>query len=225
MPRPNVIVENITSLTPNVRLFRRGRREGTVKPISVSFAGGQTGLLDTSQSRSEIWAEVLESLQRDNTPVYVEIDPRSKFITEVLLPRAVSIIGFTPIPTSQDLQVELSPSSAVHYIRHTNPDFGMLQEALKTAQSKHTRVWVTETDTHEIIDVRSLPKVPELVIFPKPAPKPDIGIRARCRWQPPRHCLTKWQPLPAPPPQPHHPASPFFTRMMAAGLAPTRCAA
>jgi hypothetical protein len=57
-----------------------------------------------------------------------------------------------------------------------NPDFGALQEALEAARSKKTRIWVTDTlDSHEIVDVRTHPKVPALSVIPKPAPIPEIG--------------------------------------------------
>jgi Glutaminase len=183
MARQNVIVEIISGISPTLKSFRKARREGTLKPIAVNFADGQSANLDTSQPRAELWAEVMESLQRDKTPVYVEFEPRTRVITEVLLPRSVTVTGIAPIPKSKNIRVDLSPSSGTHVLRQANPDFGALQEALRTAMSNGTLIWVTETlDSHEIIDIRAHPKAPALPAIPKLVPKPEGGEGGEISW-------------------------------------------
>src|ERR1700752_1901822 len=87
MARPNGLVDQVRELARPVGLSRAlesGRF--SVPPATVTFGGGSIGLLDMVSSRSKVWAEVLQSLAESRQPVYVEIDPRTDLISEVLLP-------------------------------------------------------------------------------------------------------------------------------------------
>jgi hypothetical protein len=105
-----------------------------------------------------VWADVLESLRRSNLPTYVEIDPATNLITELLQPFAVRVGALSPAPAGDVVEVELIISHARHHLRRSNPDFQQLFNALQAARQRGTTVLVTETrDAHEIIDVRPLP--------------------------------------------------------------------
>ena len=55
-----------------------------------------------------------------------------------------------------DREVELVISHAKHYLRRSHPDFDALLALLEQARATKTLVAVTETEAHDIIDVRPL---------------------------------------------------------------------
>lgn len=124
--------------------------------ITVSFQGGRFGLLDTTNPRSTVWADVLDSQRQANLPVYVEINPETNVITELLCPLTVKVGDITQTSDGDGVHVELIISHAQHYLRNKHPDFKELLDTLKTAQEKGTTVIVTESDDNEIVDVRLL---------------------------------------------------------------------
>ncbi len=160
MANPHALVDGILSLSPRAETLRAARA-GPSSPrfVTVQFHGGRSGLLDMTSPRSVVWAEVLESLQQANAPAYVELDPATHVITQLLCPLTVGVGALTPTPAGDALEVELLISQARHYLRRTHPDFQHLQETLQAARAQGSQVVVTETpDTHEIIDVRPLPR-------------------------------------------------------------------
>ena len=126
---------------------------GRPEQLTVHFEGGRTGLLDTSEERGRVWADVLLSLREAGQPAYVEIDPRNRAITTLLLPREVTVSDVRP--AERGVEVELVVSHAVHFVRRSNPNYDELVKELRRAQKSQSRVLVTETlDSHEIVDVR-----------------------------------------------------------------------
>ncbi|HAX74403.1 MAG TPA: hypothetical protein DCY88_00840 [Cyanobacteria bacterium UBA11372] len=177
MARPNALVDGISSLSSPRETLEARPGEIPSRSVTVNFQGGRSGRLDMAMPRSAVWADVLDSLRQTNEPVYVEIDPETNVITELLLPREVRVGAITPTDTGDAVEVELIISQARHYLRRTNPDFQQLFNILQTAQEEGIPVLVTETlDGYEIIDVKSLPKRPlERVEAPPPvsrAPAP-----------------------------------------------------
>lgn len=124
--------------------------------VTVQFQTGDIGLLDMSLPRTRIWYEVIASMRQSNNPVYVEIDPETNVITELLIPLRVKVGEMVPSEENRkDLKVELIISHAVHHLRHANPQFKKLAKQLMNAKQKGLKVLVTERpDEHEIIDVR-----------------------------------------------------------------------
>jgi sugar phosphate isomerase/epimerase len=103
--------------------------------------------------RSRIWADVLRSLSESGQPAYVEIDPETSAITQLLLPIPYRVQRIAP--ARDGLEVELVISHARHYLRKSNPRFEELRKALEAARAAQAPVLVTETlNEHEIIDVR-----------------------------------------------------------------------
>ena len=139
--------------------------------MRVGFQGCEAGLLDMSIPRSVVWSEVFDSLRRANAPAYVEIDPATNVITNLLAPLMVRVAAITSTAEGDAVEVELVISHARHYLRRTNADFDQLLKTLQTARDQGMPVAVTETPTeHEIIDVRLLPTSPEAE--PRLAPPP-----------------------------------------------------
>lgn len=162
MARPNALVDGIESVSPARETFAGRPEETPSEVVTVNFQGGRLGQLDMDTPRAAVWAEVLDSVRQANEPVYVEIDPNTNAITELLLPREVRVGAIAQITPIDDVEVELLISQARHYLRRANPDFQELLTTLQAAQAEGSFVLVTETlDGHEIIDVRPLPKPPE----------------------------------------------------------------
>jgi hypothetical protein len=110
-------------------------------------------MLDMSVPRSAVWAEVLESLREANQPAYVEIDPATHYIVQLLCPLTVRVGAITP--ADDGVQVELIISHARHYLRRGDPHYQEMLDTLRAAQKNGNELLVTETlDDHTIIDVR-----------------------------------------------------------------------
>lgn len=122
--------------------------------LEVQLDGGQSGLLDMSVHRGAVWADVLRSLQERNEPAYIEIDPETGLITELLLPVRFTVGRIEP--SEDGLLVELIISHGRHHLLRSNEDFDELRATLEAAKERGTAVLVTETDEHEIVDVRPL---------------------------------------------------------------------
>ena len=153
----NAIVGLIESLEQGAEADTRAQERGLAVEtvMSVAFRDGQTGLLDLAEPRGAVWASVLQSLLEQGAPVYVEIDPRTAMITELLQPKLQPVGDITPLDEGPDLQVQLLRSHARHVLRRDHPRFEELLHMLRDAQGTERELWVTETlNTHEIIDVR-----------------------------------------------------------------------
>lgn len=127
--------------------------------IEVNFKGGGSGNLESKDHRSFVWEEVLDNIHHSNQAVYVEIDPQTNVITEVLVPMSVKV-GIVTTLENADVEIELIVSHAKHYIRRSNPDFQKLSDALKKAKDEDKDVLVTEAlNTHDIIDIKPNPNL------------------------------------------------------------------
>ena len=127
--------------------------------LAVQFQGGESAFLDPSLPQSAVWADVLQSLREAGQPAYVEVDPESRVITRLLLPRALTVESITPTEAGDGVEVELVISHARHFLRRDHRDYDRLLRALEGARKKKATVLVTDDlETQQIIDVRALPK-------------------------------------------------------------------
>jgi hypothetical protein len=137
---------------------QRGRRkEAKVKgaAIRVRFAKGADGRLNPESPRDRTWAEVLEWLRTSHQPAYVEIDPETRYITSLLIPRSFLVMAVREVPGSQDLELDLEISQMRHYLRRDHPRFNETRKILENAWRTKTPVLVTENlDSSAIVDVR-----------------------------------------------------------------------
>jgi hypothetical protein len=154
MARPNAVVDQIKHVAGGDDQQIRPALAAAPQYLEVAFAGGRTGVLDLSVHRSAVWAGVLRSLFETGQPAYVEIDPQTRLITELLLPIRYNVVRI--LATDDGLLVELFVSQAPHHVRRGNPEMDELRRTLETALEGRLPVLITETDEHDIVDARLL---------------------------------------------------------------------
>jgi len=160
MPNPNAIVAQVVR----------------VEPPLVEFEGEVTARLDPADRRSPGFAEILDELRRMRAPVYVEVQSDTRAIMRLLIPLVAKVSNIL-LAGSSDALIDLEVSHARRVLKRANPEFDALLQALRDAQARNAWLIVTETDDHEIIDVRSAPHPPE-----RPPPERRGTFRGLWRW-------------------------------------------
>lgn len=156
MARENAVVDVILELSPTPRVAAAEIVRPRTEHLTVRFSGGRVGVVDVSAARGRAWAEVLESLHATGQPAYVEIEPQSGLITELLQPVRYDV-GRLLGDDKRALEVELVISQARHYLPRSHPRFLELRTMLEGAREQARPVYVTESDDHQIVDVRPAP--------------------------------------------------------------------
>lgn len=153
MARDKALVDGVREISKALPAHALSRERATAQYATVAFGGGRQGLLDLTEHRSRVWAEVLESMRAMGEPAYVVIDPETSLITELLQPIRCRVGRMAK--SDEGYEVELVISHARHVVRRSNPEFETLRRALEQARKDGTEVLVTETIANpEIIDVR-----------------------------------------------------------------------
>ena len=127
------------------------------RKIPVNSESDRVGLLDLSYPRAVVWARMIDYLQKNNRPVYVEIDPDTRIITRLLIPEAARVWRIQS-PGEEVVYIAFHTSSARHYLRRSHPDYKKMLETPRAALDNDEAILVTSThDDFKIIDVRPLP--------------------------------------------------------------------
>jgi len=161
MPNPNAIVGRVERLEPTLAQSPRGER-------SLLIGGEQRTRLDPNDEKSEGFARVLDGIARLDRPIYVEIEPATRFIRRVLLPDVGNVVETRTLDDA--LGVLLDASHAFRVLRSSSPDFGAFSELLRRSGSGlGTPLIVTFEGDGTIIDVREFRPGPDgdLPPFPK----------------------------------------------------------
>ena len=178
MPKRNVIIAPVVRISPSVT--KKGvemLREAPPEGFSIEFEGKQAARLLPDERAAGI-LEILDELRKLNAPVYVEVHPETKVITNLLIPLVVRVTNISET-RGKEVSVELEISHARHLLDRSTPDFEEILKTLRIAKENNTLMIVTETDKHEIIDVRPFPsefKPPPLPFPPKTLPTPPKKI-------------------------------------------------
>lgn len=170
-------------LVDGIHAFSPTRENWVSKPIeelphkvTVHFKTGQTGLLDMKNPRAVHWARMIDELERGNQPVYVEIDDETGVITNVRVPRVYKVERLD-VDEHENLRVRLQPSSAIHLLLRSDPNFETMRASLQAALGDGSERLITETrDEHEIIDVRLPGAGSGGSPGPAPPPPPDPPV-------------------------------------------------
>lgn len=89
--------------------------------VTVNFNTRLTGILDMQDPRAVVWVKLINLQQRYNKPVYVEIDPETQAITQLLIPKASRAMSIES-QGEGNVNVMRNTSPAKHYLRRTHPD-------------------------------------------------------------------------------------------------------
>lgn len=180
MPRTNSAVGNVTEVTDAVTSTSAARATAD-SPVTVRLDTGLVARLDTRDPRYGAWRSVLDDLRAAGLPVYVEVEPGSGLLTELLVPLLVTVEDIRdPGPDGAAVEIELRISHARHFLPRDDPLFDELLSLLSRAHTNGLPVLVTESPTtHEIIDVRLLPKAaPPAERRSAPEPPADVTTAA-----------------------------------------------
>jgi hypothetical protein len=155
-PGSEPLVDVVSSIeAPAAAGEKAGGRERSPDRVGVAFRGGRTAYLDARLPRSAVWADVMASMREAGRPVYVEIDPRTELISELLVPARMRVVSIEKSSEEEGLEVHLAPSQARHLLPRSHPRFDALRRALEEARKGGRAVLVTDgPDGHEIVDVR-----------------------------------------------------------------------
>ncbi len=189
MPDPNATVSTVIRIEPPLErpAAELLRAEGG---LSVELEEGRRARLDPDDPRSVGFAQILDGLSKQRLPVYLEVDPETSAVTRLLIPHVTRVVGIRPIDVGV-LGVELELSHARHVLRRGAPDFEELERQLRETLESGASVILTETDEHEIIDVRAYTPGPEGP--PRPFPRPELPPRLRWPWSWIKELLGLWR--------------------------------
>jgi len=152
MPNPNAIVSLVARVEPalegvTAEELLRQHPEG----VRIEFEGADAVVLLPSPTAAAR-LEILEQLRQLHTPAYVEINPDTRAIDQLLIPLVSNVTATKDAEGGVD--VELESSHARHFLARDHPDFSAIEALLNRAAGKGIAVAATETDTHQIIDLR-----------------------------------------------------------------------
>jgi hypothetical protein len=158
----------------------------------VELEDGRRARLDPDDERSPGFAQILDGLRQQRLPVYLELNPDSSAIERLLIPLVTRVRAIRPFRENA-LAVELDRSHAVHLVRADAPNRAELEQRLLEAERKNATVVVSETDSHEIVDVRDYtgPERPSAP-FAEPRPmRPQPAQPAR-EWRECLYAIWRW---------------------------------
>jgi hypothetical protein len=148
------LIDGIQSFSPGREKWVTVPKEKLPPKVAVNFKTGPSGLLDMKNPRAIHWAKMIDRLKQNNEPIYVEIDEESNIIVNVRVPRIYAVKRLD-LDDHGNLLVMLEPSSALHLLLKSDPNFESMQASLQQALDDGSKRLITETrDEHEIIDVR-----------------------------------------------------------------------
>lgn len=180
MAKPNGLVARSVSLDPPLKgdPAEHLRAEGGAW---VRLDGERRARIDPADPRAVGFARVLDGLERQGLPAYLEVDPASSLITRILIPLVTRVDASKS--TGQGLEVTLAASHARHLLVRAEPDFAELELALTAAYRDRSTVLVTEDENHQIIDIRTLTPDPERPLPPFPEPVLPVPLLRPWWWR------------------------------------------
>ena len=167
------LIDGVLGFSPKREDWIDKPKEELPSKVTVQFKSGQAGSLDLKDPLSAHRARRIDRQARAGKPVYIEIDQESNVITNVRIPQLYRIEQLNPDDYG-NLLIRLRPSSAIHLLLKSDPDFETMRDSLQEALVDGTERLITETrDDHEIIDVRKPENPSDESPGPQPSPPPD----------------------------------------------------
>jgi hypothetical protein len=148
MPGENVIV-GFVSQVGSPDLFGFGPDPSNT---IVRFQDGRVARLNSDDSRSKLFGDILVELQQKPIDVYLALDERD-LITDLLIPVSGKVVALGPGVRCVEVQIE--GSFGAHHLSSANPKFREWLEILGRGLAEGFPVTVTDSDPdHEIIHVQ-----------------------------------------------------------------------
>src|SRR4051812_21118784 len=113
----------------------------------------------------------MDELSRMIIPAHAEVAPVTQMISRLLIPLVVTVSNLTPNSTG-DVDVELEILDGTHIFCAADPDYNEIPNALRQAKEQGTVLTVTESESHEIIDVMPSPHPNRPAACAAPRPNP-----------------------------------------------------
>jgi hypothetical protein len=176
MPDPDAVISIVVRIDPPLDRSPAEMLRAEAG-ITVELEEGRRVRLDADNPQSPGFAQILDALSKQRLPVYLEVDPETSAVSRLLIPQVARVVGIRPFERDS-LAVDLEPSHAVHVLRADAPGREELEGVLLAAARDRSTVVVTETDQHEIIDVREYTPDPEDPLFPFPERPLPTRLRA-----------------------------------------------
>ena len=108
MPRSRSSVGNVVDIEMTTTIGLSGVADSLAPSAdlaSVRLDSGRSARLTAAEPRAPAWLSVLSDLRSAGLPVYVEIDPETDALTEVLVPLRVTVASIRS--SDDDVEVEL----------------------------------------------------------------------------------------------------------------------
>jgi Glutaminase len=177
MPQRFTYLGKIRNDSPLSKVIASLNEQQRSAPLKVRFEGKWKGMLHLDYPRAAVWAKMMDYLQENNRPVYVEMDIETSVITKFCIPKAETVLRIQPGEETD--YIYFSSSQPRHYLRHNLPQYADFIKTLQNSLSINKPKLVTAThDDFEIIDVREIP--PSFGIDgppdPPPPPVPDPSV-------------------------------------------------
>lgn len=138
----SVIVDIVTAVAPPAGGF-----------IAVSLRDHPPVRLDETQTLSSAHLSFLQTSRDYQMAVYLEIDPATRVIAEVLAPYDSPVLSVNE--QADRAEVLLVYSAAYHFLQRSHPDYARMIKDLRASVEHGNHLLVTESrDEHFIIDVR-----------------------------------------------------------------------
>jgi hypothetical protein len=152
MPNPNVLLSTVSRVDQPVNRSLHDLIRG---PGGFSFdvADGRRLWLDSASPNSIGQARLLVELHRLNLLVYLEIDPATSTVKQLLIPRIGRVVAMTPA-NDDAFAVELNTSHARHVLPVSHPDFAAIENELRDALGSGTPIVLTD-DGRVIVHART----------------------------------------------------------------------
>ncbi len=159
MPDPNAIVALVARIEPPLEKVSAAELlRQSPDGVAIELEGERAARLFPGEGAAGR-LEILEGLRRLRTPVYLEVQPETRGITRLLIPLVTRVTRL--VETGEHgVNLELEASHARHRLPPDRGDFRELLAVLRTAVEKRSWLAVTETDTHDLLDVRPWPHEP-----------------------------------------------------------------
>src|SRR6266851_236033 len=92
MPKRNIYLGKIRNSIPLSKMVASMTERERASPLKVHFEGEWIGFLHPDYPRAAVWARMIDYLQENNRPAYVEMDIETNVITRFCIPNAETVL-------------------------------------------------------------------------------------------------------------------------------------